>query len=258
MLNARTWHRLCVSAYVIFPAGIIGWMLPDDSFLIWPVTVAIIWGGLVAAFGAIQGIMLACGRLYWRCPRCDAKSSVAGGDSNGMYLDCPECGKLRLKLGHLFGLKAIKCGSHEDELADYHPNSRSLLLAPKRHFIPFIIIFLPVVASVIAATVIHQFNFFYLIIPGFWCFGVGGFILDGVFGGTMSDNHGTALRDKSPFRFWGKIGIWSLFYLLAAGFPIGYALQESAKATANSEGADGQSATAVSSEAESQSQPSAS
>ncbi len=224
-----------MSAYVIFPAVIVGGMLPENSAFIWPVVAAILWGLLIALFGAYQGIMLACGRLYLGCPICDAKSCVAGGDRDGMYLDCPDCGELRLKAGSLFGLKAIKSGSDEDELADYHPNSRSPLLAPWRHFIPFVIIFLPVIASIVVASLIHEFTFFYLLIPGVWCFAVGGFILDGIFGGSMSDNHGTALRSKSPFRFWRKIGIWSLFYVFAAAFPIGYALQEKSKAATNSE-----------------------
>ena len=235
MLNARTWHRLCISAYIIFPAVIIGWMIPEDSILVWPVAIAIAWGILVAFLGAIQGIMLACGRLYVGCPTCNAKSHVLGGDRDGMCLDCPNCGELRLKPGGLFRLKAIQCGSDEDELADYHPDSHSPLLAPKRHWIPFLIIYLPVVGSVIAASAIHKFMFFYLLIPGFWCFAVGGVILDGIFSGSISDNHGTALRSKSPFRFWGKIGIWSIAYLLAAAFPIGFALQERAKNAINSE-----------------------
>ena len=251
MLNARTWHRLCVSAYIIFPAVIIGWMLPENSVFVWPVAVAIGWGILVAVFGAIQGIMVARGRFYLGCPRCNARSHVSGGGRDGLYLNCPDCGELRLKLGSLFGLKVIQCGSEQDDLADYHPAAHSPLLAPKQHLIPFLIIFLPVVGSVIAASVIHEFSFFYLLIPGFWCYAVGGFILDGIFGGSMSDNHGTALRSKAPFRFWGKIGIWSLFYLFAAAFPIGYACQESARDRTNSDqGGSDQPATAIESKAE--------
>ncbi|MCX6875636.1 MAG: hypothetical protein NTW21_17785 [Verrucomicrobia bacterium] len=36
MLNARTWHRLCISAYVMFPAIVIAWVLPKDSPFAWP------------------------------------------------------------------------------------------------------------------------------------------------------------------------------------------------------------------------------
>lgn len=235
MINARTWHRLCVSGSVIFPAVIIGWMLPEDSWFFWPVTAAIIWGILMAGFGALQGIMLVCGRLYWGCPRCKAKSKVMGGDRDGIYLDCPHCGILQIKIGSLFGIKVIKYESSEDELADFHPSAFSFLLAPKRHFVSFLIIFLPVVASVTVASLIHEFSAFYLFIPGLWCFVVGGCILDGIFGGSRIDNHGTVLRSKTPFQFWTKIGIWSLFYILAAVFPIGIALQESAKEKNNGE-----------------------
>ena len=235
MINIRTWHRLCISAYGIFPAVIIGWVLPKDSIFIWPIVAVIIWGIIVAALGAIQGIMLACGRLYMGCPRCNIKSNVIGGNSDGIYLACPNCGELRVKLGSLFGLKTIKTGSTEDDLSEYRPESSSPLLAPIRHFIPFAIIFLPVVASITTASIVYKFSFLYLIIPGVWCYCVGGFILDGIFSGHMSDNHGTALRTKAPFRFWSKIGVWSIFYILAAAFPIGFALQERAKAATNSE-----------------------
>ena len=85
--------------------------------------------------------------------------------------------------------------------------------------------FLPVVLSIAAATMIHRFSFFYLLIPGFWCYCVGCFILDGVFSGR----YGNRSRANAPIRFWGNIAIWSLFYIFAAYFPIGFAKQESAK-----------------------------
>ena len=118
MLNARTWHRLCISAYVIFPATIFAWLLPNDSPFIWPAIVAIVWGFLVAGLGAAQGIMLACGKLHLGCPLCDARSFVSGGDRDGMYLECPHCGELRLKIGRLVGLRAIRPGSVDDDLAE--------------------------------------------------------------------------------------------------------------------------------------------
>ncbi len=147
-----------------------------------------------------------------------------------MYLSCPECGDLRIKLGSIFGLEVIRSGSEEDDLSDYKEESASLLLTPKRHPLLFIVLYLPVVASIIVATIIHEFTVFYLLIPGVWCYGVGCFIIEGIYKGSMSDNHGTALRSKSPVRFWGKIGIWFLFYVFATAFPIGFAMQEHSKA----------------------------
>lgn len=162
---------------------------------------------------------------------------MTGGDRNGMFLDCPGCGFLRVETGFLSGMKMIKRGEHDDEeeSADDHPLSDSPLRAPLRHLVPFLIIFSPVVAAVIAASVIHEFSFFYLIIPGFFCYAVGGLILNAIYHGSLSDNHGTALRSRSPIRFWAKVAIWSIAYLFAAVFPIGFALQESAKAAAKSE-----------------------
>lgn len=219
----------------MIPAIVVAWILPDGSLLLWPAIVAIVWGLFVGLLGAIQGIMLACGKLHFGCPVCDARSIVLGGDRDGMYLDCPKCGELRITLGRLWGLQAIRPGSGEDELADCPPVPDSPFLAPKRHLVPFIIIFLPVVASVVTASVIHEFKFFYILIPGFWCYVVGGVILDGIFSGCVSDNSGTAVRRRSPIRFWGKIGIWSLFYLFAAAVPIGVAMQESGKPKTHSE-----------------------
>lgn len=244
MLNARTWHRLCVSAYAVFPAIIAAWLLPKDSPLSWVPAVAIVWGILVGGFGAVQGIMLACGKLHLGCSICDARSFVSGGDRDGMYLECPHCGGLRLKTGSLFGLRAVRRGSAEDDIAECPASPGAPLLAPKRHPVPFLILYIPVVASVVAASVIHEFSFFYILIPGFWCYAVGGFILDGIFSGSVSDNHGTAARRGSPVRFWGKIAIWSVFYLLAAAFPVGFAIQEKHKQqTASSQEDAGQRTT---------------
>jgi hypothetical protein len=131
----------------------------------------------------------------------------------------------------LYPLREMKCLLPDDEKMAAQD---SPFLAPKRHPISFVIIFLPVVASVVAASMIHEFSFFYILIPGIWCYGVGGSILNGLFSGKMNDTHGAAVRASSPFRFWGKIGIWSLFYLTAAAYPIGFALQESAKQKPNS------------------------
>lgn len=158
MLNARTWHRLCVSSYLAFPAVVVAGVLPKDSLIIWLPIAVIAWAFLVGIFGAIQGVILAFGRLYAGCPVCNAKSSVTGGDRDGMYLDCPRCGRLRLKLGRLRGLQAIRPGSKEDGLTGYRSGAVvvSPLVAPIRYFIPFTIIFIPVVASIVAASIIKR------------------------------------------------------------------------------------------------------
>lgn len=235
MLNARTWHRLCLSAYLMFPAVVVAWSLPKDSPFLWPAALVVLWGFLVAGLGAVQGILLACGKLHLGCPHCDARSLVSGGGRDGVVLECPHCGTLRMRIGRPGPLRAIRPGSVDDDLAECPVSPGSPLLAPKRHLVPFLIIYTPVVASVVAASVIHRFSAFYILIPGFWCYGVGGFILEGIFSGRMSDNEGTVQRDRSPIRFWGRIGIWALFYLFATAFPIGYAIQERDKEKVPSE-----------------------
>lgn len=222
MFNARTWHWLCISAYPAAPAVLLGWVLPGDSpFLIWVILV-FAWGMLIAVLGALQGVLFAFGRLRMGCPDCNSKCLVTGGARDGMWLDCPKCGEVQFRVDRLGRLHADKAVEEAEEL---EVNSESPLRAPLRHPIASAVIFLPVVGSIIAASVIHRFSFFYLLIPGFWCYGVGGFILDGIFSGR----YGNHSRSRAPIRFWGNIAIWAFFYLFAAFFPIGFALQESGR-----------------------------
>ena len=128
--------------------------------------------------------------------------------------------------GSIFSLKVTHIGKEDTELSEYQDESASILLTPKKYLIPFFILFLPVIASIIIASTRHEFSFFYFLIPGVWCYGVGCLLIKGICNGRISDSHGTAIRSKSPIRFWGKISVWFLFYLFATAFPIGYAIQE--------------------------------
>ena len=226
MLNARTWHRLCVSGYLLFIGTVALWLLPQNSPLAILALAAVGWGILIALMGAVLGVLLLMGRLAMGCPRCGARSQVTGGNRDGMHLDCPSCGDLRIKLGKLWGLKVTNIGSVEDDADGYSYSPDSPLRAPLRHLIPFTIMYLPVILSIIAASVIYKFTFFYLLIPGFWCYAVGGLIVDGLCTGKMRDSSGTATKAKAPFRFWSMILLWLAAYLFAAAFPIGFALQE--------------------------------
>jgi hypothetical protein len=227
-LNARTWNAFCVSAYLMFPAIVGVWFLRDDSLLIWPLLLVILWGVLVAILGAIQGVLLSCGKLHYGCPVCNEKSLVTGGGRDGIYIDCPKCGELRLRLGRLSGLKIIRPGTDEDDMADFYENPGSPLTAAKRYPVAFCIIFSPVVFSIIFALLIHEFSFSFILIL-LISYALGGVLLDAIYSGKMSDNHGTAHRKRNPIRFWGKVGIWSFAYLFVTAFPIGFALQESKK-----------------------------
>ncbi|QQL44559.1 hypothetical protein [Sulfuriroseicoccus oceanibius] len=228
MVNIQTWHRICLSAYLIFPSILAVWMLPKDSPWQLAAIIGIGWGLFIAVTGAVIGVIFTFGKLRFGCPRCHAPSLATGGGRT-MGLQCPRCGILELQPGRLSGLY-VQPKKRPSQLAEkLRLAPISPLLAPMRHWFAFSIIFSPVVASVIAASVIHRFSFIYLLIPGFWCYAVGGFIIAAIASGQISDNQGTATRTQSPLRFWSKVGLWSLFYLFAAASPIGIALQESAK-----------------------------
>lgn len=209
----------------MFPAIACAMMLPNDSPLMWLSIAAIAWCCLVAVFGAILGIFLAAGKLQLGCPSCSANSHVAGGHGDGMFLECPKCGWLRVQVGQLGRLRVARIESEDDDLADWQPDS----VSPLRHRLAFALLYLPVVLSIAAATILHEFLWFYLLIPGFWCYAAGGFLLNAIFSGQMRDNHGSTLRSRSPFSFWSKFAVWLLFYVFAASFPLGFALQERSK-----------------------------
>lgn len=232
MINARTWHWLCLSGYMMFPGTIAIWLLPKNSPFATLALVAVGWGMLVGFAGGVMGLLFAFRRLKMGCPRCGARSRVTGGNRDGMCLDCPSCGELRIKPGRLLGLTVIKERSVEDDLVGYDPKPSGALKAPLRYPLWFAILFLPVVISVIVSSILYKFTFYYLFIPGFWCYAVGGLLIDAIGTGWISDNHGTASKAKSPFRFWSKVLIWFLAYLFATAFPIGLAIQERNSANA--------------------------
>jgi hypothetical protein len=91
---------------------------------------------------------------------------------------------------------------------------------------PLMWLMLPVLISVIISSVIYRFSFFYILIPGFWCYVVGDMLVNGIKTGSLSDNHGTAIRSKQSIRFWGKFALWTCAYIFATSFPVGYAIQE--------------------------------
>lgn len=229
MLNARTWHRFFISGYAFFPGAILLFGFSNTPVPALFGAALLLWSFLVALAGAVQGVRMALGWLFMKCPVCSAKSRVTGGNADGMLLDCPACGTLRLKTKWL-RLQAIRPGSEDDDLAECPPPTKEILKLPLRHPLPFLALFLPVIGSIAASAVIHEFTFFFLLVPGFWCYAVACFLLDALFTGRIQDNTGTSLRSKSPFRFWWECAIWALAYLFALSFPVGFALQERGRA----------------------------
>lgn len=95
----------------------------------------------------------------------------------------------------------------------------------RTHPRPFLLCFAPVVASVVAASLIHRFTWFYLFIPGLWCWFVGSFLIHGAVTGVIEDNSGKVVRTLSPKRYWLRFSLWSFGYTFAAMFPLAFALQ---------------------------------
>lgn len=234
-LHSRTWHYLMVIGKLSFALVFVQWFVPEDSPLRWLSVAAMVWWGLCGLLGAFHGLLMLFGRCYMGCPLCDSKAQLLGGDGDGFILRCPECGDVCAQVGRLSGLKAwrLEDGEHatdeEDEDSAEMETSSHLLSLPRRRPLWALAFLLPVVASIIAASLIHRFSFFYLFIPGAWCYFVTCFFIQALCTGQISDNHGTARRSKSPFRFWAKFGIWMLFYLFALSCPILFARQEQAK-----------------------------
>ena len=125
MINARTWHRLCASAYVMFPGAIITWTQPDGSILFWIGLVGVIWGIIIGITGALLGIAFAAKRLYLGCPECCGKAHVTGGNRTSMYLSCPQCGPLELTVGRLFGMKITRLSENESEQSHAEATSKT-------------------------------------------------------------------------------------------------------------------------------------
>ena len=106
--------------------------------------------------------------------------------------------------------------------------TRELFSVPKRHPLAFAVALAPVLVSIAVSTALYRFTFAYAV-PLIWCFLVSLYLIEGIQKGRLSDNHGTAIRSETPARFWAKIAIWSLGYLFAASWCIGFALQEQAR-----------------------------
>lgn len=236
MLNARTWHRLCLIAYAMFAFAFFSQFFPDNPILSVMHSVVLTGCLILGLGGAIFGILLIRGKLSLGCPTCDTRSPVSGLHRGLITLECPQCGHIMFRIGSLSKLQTITSEEERKERKRHRPIAKSPLHAPFVYRVPFLCLFLPVIASIVAASFIHHFSFFYLIIPGFWSYAVSGFVLESIYAGYFSMRHGGNIsRQNAPIRFWGMIALWMAFYAFAAVFPIGYARQESRKEKAASE-----------------------
>src|SRR3954471_7618984 len=114
--------------------------------------------------------------------------------------------------------------------------TRVFLSVPKRRPFAFAAVYVPVIASVVISSAVYRFTFAYCL-PLVWCFFVSLFLIQGLEKGQLTDNHGTAIRDQTPTRFWAKVSIWSVAYLFAIMWCIGFAMQERRRETTRQDGA---------------------
>jgi len=113
LFQLRTWHRVCASAFLLFPVAMLGWMMPEHHLLhkiTAPFFVLLLVLGIL---GAVQGILFAFKKLELGCPLCRKKSRVIDGNKQSIWLDCPDCGRLQISHG-LIRLKVIRCKSARD------------------------------------------------------------------------------------------------------------------------------------------------
>jgi len=106
--------------------------------------------------------------------------------------------------------------------------TKAFFSVAKRHPVFFALLYFPAIISVVAACMIYR-PYPGFLFPLAWCFLVGSFLIKGITDGQLTDNHGTAFRLKTPIRFWIKVTIWSVAYIFAMVWAIGFAVQEKNK-----------------------------
>lgn len=228
MIPFRLWYYFGLCSPLLVVGSLAFLFFPKN-----PVAIGIGLGSLgilvpSGIFDAYLGLKLCRGPLLMKCPFCGGAGKVGFSKVLGMHLNCPRCGSVR---GHGF-LKAqlahgpLTHSEQEEEAA--RPGGLQLrdLLRTSPLSVGAILA-LPA-ASVVAASLIHRFSWFYLLIPGAWCLLVGTMQWRSLQTGVIEDNTGRVLRRHHLFRFWCKFAIWTVAYLFAASFPVFYALQESA------------------------------
>ena len=95
-MNIKTWFAICRWSILLFLAVAAGMAFPADHWFSSVSGVALILLIILGVFGAVLGLKLVFGKLYFGCPQCGTRSNVLGGNKHEMFMECPECGILRL------------------------------------------------------------------------------------------------------------------------------------------------------------------
>lgn len=233
-MNIRTYHKLCMSGMIGFVLMILGMVGRGHAVVTLLQSLALLWVICMGVMGAITAILLMKGKLRLGCPRCERMCKVNHAGYQVLEMNCEKCGRL-VVLFKMLGLEVLdrdetrKRQVEERKLRRKSGKKVRLLEIPIRYPKAFAAMFLPVVLSIIIGSIIYQFMFFYLIIPGVWCYIIASVLIQAVAMGEIDWKTGTMYRSQKPIRFWLSLLIWMPFYVMSAYMPIGMGLQESGK-----------------------------
>jgi len=109
-MNAKTWMILCGFGSPLMVGTVAGFILArvwvPFIYLCVGCSLAVI---VLSTFGAWFGILICLGRLHMGCPFCAARSPSSGGGARNLYVDCPECGTIRVTARPFRTAIASKC-----------------------------------------------------------------------------------------------------------------------------------------------------
>jgi len=87
------WYYIAKFGTVLFVLAVVGALFGRDGVLDETVLGAAL-GVIVVlcATGTVMGVLLALGKLKMKCPFCGKPGPVGGSRSEGMWMECDECG----------------------------------------------------------------------------------------------------------------------------------------------------------------------
>jgi hypothetical protein len=96
-MNAKTWMTLCGFGPPLMIGTVAGFVFAHlwapFIFLCVGCSLALI---ALSTVGAWFGILICLRRLHFGCPLCAVRSPYSGGGARSLYVDCPECGTIRI------------------------------------------------------------------------------------------------------------------------------------------------------------------
>jgi predicted RNA-binding Zn-ribbon protein involved in translation (DUF1610 family) len=99
LFQFKTWNRLVMLSIPGFVAFPVAWMFEPNSPYLYLLTPLMFITIILALIGALQGIMMAFGKLDFGCPICESTAKVTQGGKKYIYLDCPKCGEIEVSTG---------------------------------------------------------------------------------------------------------------------------------------------------------------